>query len=56
MVLAKAMNAIFPLFLKMAVDGITCDPTTTEICPDTAEIYLYVLLYGVIKFLGDFFN
>jgi hypothetical protein len=57
MITSKCLNVIYPYFLKLAIDGISCDPRTslTE-CTTTTEIYFFVGMYGAIKFSSDFAN
>jgi hypothetical protein len=60
MIVAKALIVTYPFFLKLAIDGITCDQSIQSlegtICPVPNEIYLYIGMYGAIKFSADFIN
>jgi len=57
MIVAKLLVVTYPVFIKYAIDGMTCDPLTSiTICPDQSEIYMYIALYAGIKFTADFIN
>ena len=58
MLVSKAIIVTYPFFLKLAIDGITCDPILNPevMCASSNEIYLYIGLYGGIKFSADFVN
>ena len=56
MILAKLLNVTSPLILKEAIEGITCIEDEDTICPPTNETFLFVAMYGLIKFSADFTN
>lgn len=57
MIISKMLNVTYPYFLKLAIDGISCVPSTsTTACATSSEVYLYIALYGGIKFSADFTN
>jgi hypothetical protein len=57
MITSKCLNVVFPYFLKLAIDGISCNPATSlTVCPANSEIYFFVGMYGAIKFSSDFAN
>lgn len=57
MILAKVFAVIYPIYLGLAINGITCDQTSSlSDCPSSKDIYMYVALYGGLKLTSDFFN
>ena len=58
MLVSKSLIVTYPFFLKLAIDGITCDPILNPevMCASSNEIYLYIGMYGGIKFSADFIN
>lgn len=57
MLVSKCLVVTYPYFLKLSIDGITCDEAIVNtVCPGPNEIYLYIAMYGTVKFSADFVN